>query len=50
LFYEDFLQKLLDGQQEWVTFLTTFTMKVALALPDSQLARIFKGKLSEQEI
>jgi hypothetical protein len=50
LFYDNFLQKLLDHQQEWVSSLMDFATKIALALPDSQLARTFRGELNEQEI
>ena len=40
----------LVGDIPFVELLTTFAMKVASALPDSQLARIFKGELNELEI
>jgi hypothetical protein len=50
LFYEQFLQKQSDGASPRTSSLITFAMQVAVALPDSQLARIFKGELSEQEV
>jgi hypothetical protein len=53
LFYQDFLMKLLNDEgreQAFIQALSTFAMKIATALPDSQLANIYKGGLSEQEI
>jgi hypothetical protein len=53
LFYQDFLQKLFNGeesQQVFIQALLAFAQKIVTALPESQLARIFTGTLTEQEI
>ena len=39
-----------DDMQEFVNALTTFSMQIAVAVPESYLARTFKGELNEREL
>ncbi len=49
LLYQGFLGKLL-GEGEFTEALTAFSMQIAIAIPESHLAKIFKWTLSETEI
>ena len=56
LFYQDFLQKLFPGSvendkvAEFLQALTQFSLQISVVSPESYLAKVLKGTLSEQEI
>ena len=51
LFHQEFLTRTFDGEeQEFVEALTTFSMQIAIAIPESYLARTFRGILNEREV
>lgn len=49
LFYQDFLSKLIE-HCTFLESLSSFAMQIAVAAPESYLARVFKGDLLEREI
>lgn len=49
LFYQDFLSKLIE-HSPFLESLSSFAMQIAVAAPESYLARVFKGDLLEREI
>jgi DNA primase len=49
LFYQEFLGKILK-EEEFSQALTSFAMQIAIAIPESYVARVFKGELNAQEV
>jgi DNA primase len=51
LFHQEFLVKLFGGQSDaFLQALTDFAMQIAVAVPESVIAKVFKGELSDEEI